>query len=218
VITVADPAYPAQMDHGDPELWRIVQLDDGQEVCTPLVCDFPDSALRTAVEFEVHYPAPFEPSDLAQIKHLVVSSAVLDLSGVQFLANLQHLLLYHSKVTDLRPLASPNNTRLKMLYFRDHKITDISPLVDIPSLWSLTFRCGPLSDISPLAAMTNLGYVSLPANQLTNVSPLLAVFPDNGRPDRSVDVSNNPATVSPIDAATRAVIDELVARGVTVYH
>jgi hypothetical protein len=35
VITIAAPAYPAHIAHGDPEQWSMVTLDDGSEVCTP---------------------------------------------------------------------------------------------------------------------------------------------------------------------------------------
>jgi hypothetical protein len=38
VITIAAPAYPAHIAHGDPEQWSMVTLDDGSEVCTPQRC------------------------------------------------------------------------------------------------------------------------------------------------------------------------------------
>ena len=34
VINIAGPAYPSHIDHGDPEVWAIVELPDGTEVCT----------------------------------------------------------------------------------------------------------------------------------------------------------------------------------------
>jgi hypothetical protein len=33
VITIADPAYPSHIAHGDPTDWGMVVLDDGSEVC-----------------------------------------------------------------------------------------------------------------------------------------------------------------------------------------
>jgi hypothetical protein len=39
VITIADPAYPAHIDHGDPQNWSMVMLEDGSEVCTPGVSE-----------------------------------------------------------------------------------------------------------------------------------------------------------------------------------
>jgi hypothetical protein len=34
VINIADPAYDKHIAHGDPEVWNVVTLDDGSEVCT----------------------------------------------------------------------------------------------------------------------------------------------------------------------------------------
>jgi hypothetical protein len=39
VIIIADPAYPAHIDHGDPEQWTLMTLADGTEVCTPSTAD-----------------------------------------------------------------------------------------------------------------------------------------------------------------------------------
>lgn len=35
VITVAEPAYPAHRNHGDPEQWVLTNLPDGKTVCRP---------------------------------------------------------------------------------------------------------------------------------------------------------------------------------------
>jgi hypothetical protein len=34
VISIAEPAYEAHIKHGDPEVWEVVTLPDGKEVCT----------------------------------------------------------------------------------------------------------------------------------------------------------------------------------------
>ena len=99
-----------------------------------------------------------------------------------------------------------------------HSITDISPLATIASLRWVTLQWGLLHDISPLASLTNMTYLNLYANQITDMSPLLGAFPDNGIPGRVVQIQRNPATTPSPDPAAQAVIDELIARGVTVHY
>ena len=45
VIGIADPAYPAHMEHGDPAAWALVYDADGNEYCTAEVEDPPTRAV-----------------------------------------------------------------------------------------------------------------------------------------------------------------------------
>jgi internalin A len=90
------------------------------------------------------------------------------------LLKLNHLDLYHSKISNLEPLASLSN--LTSLDLIGNQISDLKPLAGLSNLTYLALSENEISDVTPLAGLSNLTYLSLGNNQITDVKPLTSLI------------------------------------------
>ena len=91
-----------------------------------------------------------------------------------------------------------------------NKLSDISPLSNLPSLAHIYLWSNQISDLSPLSKLTNLTYISLWRNQITDISPLVE---NNGLgKGTTVDLAENPLDTKSVDV----YIPQLEQRGVNL--
>lgn len=106
--------------------------------------------------------------------------AISSLEGLQYLRNLETLLIYggstegetfvFSPLTSLEPLASLN--QLSSLTVLNTNISDITALSGLASLTHLHLQQNQIQDVSPLSELTNLETLFLSLNQIEDISPL----------------------------------------------
>ena len=102
---------------------------------------------------QVHDITPLET--LRQLTHLVLRNTQLqDLSPLASLHQLVYLDLMDNQIYDLSPLAGLIN--LEELYLEGNNILDISPLVGLTSLQALDVGENPVIDLSPVEHFSNI--------------------------------------------------------------
>ncbi|MYF69738.1 MAG: hypothetical protein F4181_07070, partial [Proteobacteria bacterium] len=151
-------------DNADPEL-------PSEEVLIP------DPVLRAIIEDELGLPpgTPIAAGDMASIDDIQMpwnglpsGERVRSLEGLQHAGSLHTLTLRHGDVSDLSPLSGLE--RLGWLDLSFNLISDVSPLVGMPSLRSVVLGGNAIADISPLAGMNQLGWLELHLNYLDDAS------------------------------------------------
>ena len=123
-------------------------------------------------------------ADAKQLKYLVDMvcidfghMGINDLSFLEYMPNLQYLILVECDIADISPLA--NLKKLKYLELFMNRITDISPLAGCESLRDVNICFNPITDISPLYGIETLEniWASGLACPLEQVEKLHATFP-----------------------------------------
>lgn len=155
-------------------------------------------------------------SDLTGIEYLtnlnlldISENSITDISALSGLTSLGTLSLNNNDVTDLSALAGLTN--LVALYLPGNSVTDVSSLSGLTNLNHLNLWSNDITDISALAGLTNLTFLNLGGNSITDVSALsgLASQPSVDLRDQIVDLPSAAAdtsTVNPvIDVAGAAV-------------
>ena len=133
----------------------------------------PDAALAKAIR---HYlgldaGAPITAAAMRELTELRGGFEIVDLTGLQHATNLEMLYLsWRKKVSDVSPLA--NLPKLERLYLEHTQVSDISPLANLPNLEKLELNNTKVSDVSPLATLTNLFTLGLDQTNVSDISPL----------------------------------------------
>ena len=136
----------------------------------------PELARMIAIDLELTVDSYI---DVLSIKSLYVDvvncrdcAAITSIEGMQYLINLESLVLNGREVSDITPLE--NLTNLHMLILSDNQISDISSLANLTNLTRLALdeNLG-ISDISSLANLINLTRLSLGENQISDIAPLV---------------------------------------------
>ena len=149
---------------------------------TPLLCvtfsvysqpvHIPDPNLRAAVRDALNLAADV-PLTVPNIRRLTSLDApnrqIGELSGLQYATNLRKLRLVFNKISDLSPLV---NLPLEELWLWDNSVTDLSPLFKMTTLTHLDLGYNRISDISPLERLTELTWLELSGNQISDITPL----------------------------------------------
>lgn len=118
-----------------------------------------------------------EPITQAKLNALLtltlVSADIVNLSGLQYAANLLQLNLPGNRVRDLSPLNGLN--KLEQLLLDDNELTDLSSLPHLPSLKLLSLNYNNITDISPVNCLTTLQTLSADGNNIYDISALTAL-------------------------------------------
>jgi Leucine-rich repeat (LRR) protein len=101
------------------------------------------------------------------------SKAITDISGIEWVKNLNELYLYHNQISDISSVASL--TSLESLSLGDNQISDVSLLASLSNLNYLTLNDNQISDVSSLASLTSLEDLFLYRNQISDVSLLASL-------------------------------------------
>ncbi|EHY0418834.1 InlB B-repeat-containing protein [Listeria monocytogenes] len=92
------------------------------------------------------------------------------IDGLQYLNNLEMMLVATNKIHDYRPLSGLS--KLQEMDLSDNEISDISSLSKLPSLTSLTLINNQISDISSLSKLPSLTRLNLYNNQISDIDAL----------------------------------------------
>lgn len=179
---------------------------------------FADPNLKAAVEVSLGIADPNQTDMLLLTSLIAHESAITNLTGLEFAANLQKLELRGNQISDISPLAGLINiewlelfenqisdisalsdlTRLEYLWLYRNEISDISPLSKLKSLRLLILSRNQISDLSPLSGLTSVELLSLTENQITDVS----IFSELTTLDRLWLDGNQIRDVSPLASLT----------------
>lgn len=95
---------------------------------------------------------------------------ITDLSGIQNLPDLTHVLFFDHAISDLAPLASL--TKLERVLFSENSVSDLGPLSGLTNLEILSVQRNSIADVSPLSGLTGLKTLRLSVNAISDISPL----------------------------------------------
>jgi len=106
---------------------------------------FADANLEAGVRDALHKPTgSLTQDDLASLKYLDVSERDIErLDGIEQCIQLETLIAYGNRITNIEPLRSM--TSLTFINLEENEIEDISPLLDIPGLSDVNVFGNPLS-------------------------------------------------------------------------
>jgi len=110
--------------------------------------DFADANLEAAVVATGHTYA----DEVTRVDGR--EQGIADLSGIEFLVNLDTLRILGNSVVDLTPLAGLTEV-LELDLYRN-LIVDLTPLAGLTALQTLRINENPVTDLSPLAGLTTL--------------------------------------------------------------
>ena len=137
----------------------------------------PDPALRAVIRGELGLlpEVPLTKEKMLRLDYLDVhDKGILDITGLEFAANLRELRLSRNPITDLRPLA--NLTKLKGLHIGDISLPmenlELHPLTNLIKLENLSLQRNGILDITPLSGLTKLRTLSIEGNPITDLRPL----------------------------------------------
>ncbi len=138
----------------------------------PVVVEFPDTALASAVREALNKPeGDILASEMAALTRLNLPwEGIAGLDGLQYAVNLSKLYLNNNQVADLSPIAGL--TSLSILQLDYNQVSDLTPLSNLTGLTELTLWHNAITDIAPLADLDRLTLLDLDQNQIVNISPL----------------------------------------------
>lgn len=90
---------------------------------------------------------------------------ISDLSFLNYMPNMQYLIIADNEVTDITPVASLK--KLKYFEMFLNKVTDISPLAQCTALEDVNLCFNPFKDVSPLLELEHLQHIWLKGVSLT---------------------------------------------------
>ena len=134
---------------------------------------FPDAGLATAVadELGVTVGTVVTQADLDGVLELHARDlGIQNLEGMQYLVNIQDLVLGGNYISNLQPLAELVNVQRLELW--DNVISNLQPLAELINLQRLILSVNQISDLQPLAGLVSLERLSLSINQASNLQPL----------------------------------------------
>lgn len=133
----------------------------------------PDANLRAAIAGALGKSgeAPITVDEMASLTRLgASSSAIRDLTGLEFATSLTRLSLGDNSISDLTPLAGLTN--LTDLWLWDNDLSDLAPLARLTNLTRLILSSTGVSELAPIAGLTNLTELSLGNSALADLTPL----------------------------------------------
>ena len=144
------------------------------------VVRIPDLNLRAAIA-EALGKSPNAPITVEEMEGLddlgrryVGSKGIRDLTGLQFVTNLEWLDLQDNQISDISPLVGLIN--LRTLILNNNLVSDISPLKGLKNLDYLKLRGNQVSDISPIAGLINLEILEIEHNEISDISALTGLI------------------------------------------
>jgi Leucine-rich repeat (LRR) protein len=93
-----------------------------------------------------------------------------DLTGIEYLRNLEYLYLSSNEITDLTPLS--NLIKLKTLHLHGNRVSDLSPLSALINLETLDLVVNQIRELDSLANLTKLQQLYLFKNYISDIRPL----------------------------------------------
>ncbi|PEA76938.1 leucine-rich repeat domain-containing protein [Bacillus wiedmannii] len=120
---------------------------------------------------------PITKEDLLKVKSLIVveakSKGIQDVTGLEYMTNLETLTLEEVKVENIQFISSLR--QLKSLSITYGELKDIGPLAELEHIESLSLRDNKISDLSPLSQMKKIKMLDLNSNYIKDIKPLFTV-------------------------------------------
>lgn len=98
------------------------------------------------------------------------TTGVNSIEGIQYLNQLNILILQEGNISDIRPLSDLKS--LTTLVISSQQISDVRPLSGLTNLTILQINQNQISDISPLSGLINLTNLQINQNQISEIKPL----------------------------------------------
>ncbi|ALU77390.1 class 1 internalin InlD [Listeria monocytogenes] len=141
---------------------------------TPINEIFTDENLANAIKTTLSKPSTasaVSQVELDSVRDVTAeSSNIASLEGVQYLNNLDTLVLNNNKITDLNPLAGL--TKLSILEASNNQLSDISALSNVTNLHQLRLDGNQIKQLNGVSNLINLETIELSNNQITAISPV----------------------------------------------
>ncbi|MGH1297471.1 NEAT domain-containing protein [Bacillus pretiosus] len=120
---------------------------------------------------------PITKEDLLKVKSLIVveakSKGIQDVSGLEYMTNLETLTLEEVKLENIQFISSLR--QLKSLSITYGELKEIGPLAELERIESLSLRNNKISDLSPLSQMKKIKMLDLNSNYIKDIKPLFTV-------------------------------------------
>ncbi|PHF02648.1 internalin [Bacillus wiedmannii] len=120
---------------------------------------------------------PITKEDLLKVKSLIVvevkSKGIQDVTGLEYMTNLETLTLEEVKLENIQFISSLR--QLKSLSITYGELKDIGPLAELEHIESLSLRNNKISDLSPLSQMKKIKMLDLNSNYIKDIKPLFTV-------------------------------------------
>ena len=181
LISCAPPEEPSDTDETNDSDTPVTDIDPNEQI------NFPDSVLRACVEKLIYGKNPGDPiytKDVANITE-IHCNGVSDLTGMQYLQDLEFVELYDSHFNSLVPLA--NLFSIIALHVEGGGVKNLSDINMLSNLVSVLYKDSDLEDISALAGKENLTTANIYGNQVKSLAAL-ASLPSLEK----IDASDNP--------------------------
>lgn len=136
------------------------------------VVKFTDSNLENVIRIAIAKPqGDIFPEELQSIKKLNAGGKdISSLKGIEYLVNLEELLLSENNIKDISPITGLK--KLKYLNLWKNNISDITPLGNLTNLKSLDLDSNEISNVNALQGLNKLRALRLGSNKVTNINPL----------------------------------------------
>lgn len=133
---------------------------------------FADSNLEKVIRVAINKPeGSIFPEEVKKIKKLhAKGKGISSLIGIEYLVNLEELLLSENNIKDISPIIGLE--KLKYLNLWRNNISDITPLKNLNNLTSLDLDSNEISNIEALTDLHKLKALRLGSNRLTDISSL----------------------------------------------
>ena len=133
--------------------------------------NFPDAALKAAVEDALWVSDP-TPGDMLGLTELsCVNQGVKDITGLEYAENLQKLNLRFNRISSISPLSGLRDLR-RLDLSRNYEISSISALSKLTDLYHLNLHINSINSIKALSDLTDLTFLDLHGNHVHNISVL----------------------------------------------
>lgn len=133
---------------------------------------FVDSELEATVRYAIDKPeGELYYKELLEIAKISkYGSNISNLSGIEYLKNIENIYLPISKISNLNSLSELKY--LSYLVLTRAQISDLLPIANLPNIECIALAQNQLSDISVLANFENLRLLDVSYNQVTDISCL----------------------------------------------
>ncbi len=170
---LAAPFAPFAAEAPFAGLLKAYAEESGSQIIGNDASGIPDKALYDAVlkAGDSNNDGVLTKEEAEKITYLnVQASNVIDITGIQYMKNLDSLILLNNKIKDISALKQLTN--LKNLNLNINQINDITVLKYMENLSVLSLDVNQISDISALKDLINLKSLSLDSNQISDISVL----------------------------------------------
>jgi internalin A len=136
-----------------------------------------DIVLEAAIRKELdHLKGPITKDALESLNFLSLTGPIQTLSGIDRLSNLSTLFVRYTGgdsspiLNDLTPIIQLR--KLTSLTVRETSLSDLVPIGTLVLLEDLGLPSNAISDLSPLASLTRLAFLNIASNEIVDLTPL----------------------------------------------